>query len=163
MRQFDPEQALDKLSDRGELTATHLDELADRVAAFHQSIPALAPDSPLGEPSRLRQAMLDNFTTIRETIENSADRRQADVLQAWTESTFDQLEPHIHQRLEDGHVRECHGDLHLGNIAWFEDGITVLTASSSMKSFAGSIPPTIWPSCLWIWKAGATAAGPSGS
>jgi len=125
MRQFDPEQALDKLSDRGELTATHLDELADRVAAFHQSIPALAPDSPLGEPSRLRQAMLDNFTTIRETIENSSDRRQADVLQAWTESTFDQLEPHIHQRLEDGHVRECHGDLHLGNIAWFEDGITV--------------------------------------
>ncbi|TDT44599.1 hypothetical protein DES49_0712 [Halospina denitrificans] len=135
MRQFDPEQALDKLSDRGELTVAHLDALADRVAAFHQSVPALDPDNPMGDPARLRQAMLDNFTTIRETTDSSADRRQADVLQAWTESTFEQLEPRIQQRLEDGHVRECHGDLHLGNIAWFEDRITVFDCIEFNETF----------------------------
>ena len=135
MRQFDPEQALDRLSERGELSKAHLDELADRVAAFHQSVPALPQDSPMGDPSRLRQAMLDNFTTIRESITDSADRHQADSLQAWTESTFDQLEPCIHQRLADGHVRECHGDLHLGNIAWFEDRITVFDCIEFNEAF----------------------------
>lgn len=135
MRQFDPEQALDRLSERNELTSAHLDELADRVAAFHQSIPSLAPDSQLGGPERLKQAMMDNFSTILDTIANSAERRQADSLRAWTESTFTQLEPQLQDRLEQGHVRECHGDLHLGNIAWFENRITVFDCIEFNEEF----------------------------
>lgn len=135
MRQFDPDQALDRLSDRGELTAEHLDELAERIAAFHQSVPALDADSPLGAPSRLREAMLDNFTTVLDTIDDGKDRRQAESLRAWTESTFDQLEPTLHQRLEQGQIRECHGDLHLGNIAWFEGRITVFDCIEFNEAF----------------------------
>lgn len=125
MRQFDPEQTLDHLCDRDELTSAHLDELASRIARFHQSVPALEPGHPMGDPAHLRQAMRDNFSAVRESLRDEADRRQADALETWWESTFEQLEPRLAQRLDNGSVRECHGDLHLGNIAWFEERITV--------------------------------------
>ena len=125
MRQFDPEQTLDRLSDRNELTAEHLDELARRVAAFHEEVPALAPDSPLGDPDELRSAMMDNITTALDYLADGADRRQAQSLLEWTRDTFEQQRERIQRRLTEGRVRECHGDLHLGNIALFEGRITV--------------------------------------
>lgn len=125
MRQFDPEQTLDRLCDRGELTPEHLDELAGRVAAFHETVPALPPDSPLGDPEALKEAMTDNLTTALEKLEDTADRQQAQALLEWTRDTFEQQRERIQRRLSEGHVRECHGDLHLGNIALFEGRITV--------------------------------------
>ena len=125
MRQFDPEKTLDRLSERGELTPEHLDELAQRVATFHETVPALAPDSPLGDPDDLREAMVANITTALEYLEDNADRRQAQALLEWTQDTFEQQRERIQRRLAEGRVRECHGDLHLGNIALFEGRITV--------------------------------------
>ena len=125
MRQFNPDCTLDRLSERDELTPEQLDELAERIAAFHRSVPALPMDSPLADPAALRQAMLDNFVSIAQNIDDQADRRRCDSLRDWTESCFAQLEPRIRYRLETGLFRECHGDLHLGNIAWFEGRITV--------------------------------------
>ncbi|MGM0449922.1 MAG: AAA family ATPase [Pseudomonadota bacterium] len=125
MRQFDPEQTLDRLSDRNELTADHLDELAQRVAAFHEDVPALEPDSPLGDPNDLKEAMVDNITTALEYLEDAPDRQQARALLEWTRDTFEQQRERIQRRLAEGRIRECHGDLHLGNIALFEGRITV--------------------------------------
>ncbi|XOZ33225.1 AAA family ATPase [Halomonadaceae bacterium KBTZ08] len=125
MRQFDPEQTLDQLSERGELTAEHLDELAERVAGFHESIPSLAPDSPMGQPDVLKEAMEANFTTALDRLDDPSDRKQAQALLEWTRDTFEQQRERIQQRLANGRVRECHGDLHLGNIALFEGRITV--------------------------------------
>ena len=125
MRQFDPNRTLDKLCERDELTKEQLDELAERVADFHQSVPALSPEDPLADLSNLRQAMLDNFSTILEKVENDSERNRCASLRGWTESWFDQLEPRIRQRLDAGLFRECHGDLHLGNIASFEGRVTV--------------------------------------
>lgn len=125
MRQFDPEQALDQLSERGELVPDHLDELAERVATFHDSIPVLSAESPMGEPDVLKAAMVDNITTALNHLEGTHDRQQAQALLDWTRDTFEQQRERIQQRLADGRVRECHGDLHLGNIAVFEGRITV--------------------------------------
>jgi len=135
MRQFDPGQTLDKLCDRDELTPEQLDELARRVARFHQSVPPLAPDSPMGDPALLREAMLDNFTAVEERLEKPEDIQQAEWLRAWSESNFDQCQPLLGKRRANGMVRECHGDLHLGNIVWYQGAITVFDCIEFNESF----------------------------
>jgi len=135
MRQFDPAQTLDKLCDRDELTPEQLDELARRMARFHQSVPVLAPDSPLGDPRRLQQAMADNFTSIEARLENPEDTRQAEQLRAWSEVTLEQWQPLLRKRLQNGKVRECHGDLHLGNIVWYQGAITVFDCIEFNEGF----------------------------
>lgn len=125
MRQFDPEQTLDRLSERNELTPEQLDELAERVASFHDSVPSLSPDSPMANTDDLRDAMVDNVTTALEHLQEAGDRQQAQALLEWIRDTFEQQRERLQQRLADGRIRECHGDLHLGNIALFQGRITV--------------------------------------
>lgn len=135
MHQFDPDQTLDKLCDRHELTGAQLDELACQIAEFHRSVPALPPDSPLGDLALLRQAMIDNFVTIEAYLDNPDDIEQAERLKAWSESKFDQQQPLLSKRVKDGMVRECHGDLHLGNVVWYQGAITVFDCIEFNESF----------------------------
>jgi len=43
-----------------------------------------------------------------------------DALQAWSQAEAERLAAHFAARKTNGCIRECHGDLHLGNIAWVE-------------------------------------------
>src|SRR5690606_914562 len=45
------------------------------------------------------------------------DRARLQALWQWTERGFEQLRDLFGARKRDGSVRECHGDLHLGNVA----------------------------------------------
>ncbi|NNM31338.1 MAG: AAA family ATPase, partial [Akkermansiaceae bacterium] len=43
-------------------------------------------------------------------------------IDAWTRAAEDRLAVGFAARREEGFIRECHGDLHLRNIAWLDDG-----------------------------------------
>jgi len=44
-----------------------------------------------------------------------------DTLESWSEAEGKRLAARFAQRKQSGCIRECHGDLHLGNIAWVDD------------------------------------------
>ena len=119
MRRFPKAAQLDQLLADGHLEGAHIDALAARIAAFHQRLPPAPVDSPYGRPSDLLQAARDNFTALRE---GASPRRRArlDRLAAWTEAEYRRCRALLVRRRIDGRVRECHGDLHLGNIVWLD-------------------------------------------
>ncbi|MCH4562552.1 AAA family ATPase [Halomonas sp. EGI 63088] len=123
MHQFDTAQMLDALHDAGRLQASHLDELADQIADFHARLPATHDE--LGTPARVRADAEENFQQIRPLLETATQRDQLGRLAAWNQETFERLAPHLARRHRDGHVRECHGDLHLSNITLYRDRVTV--------------------------------------
>lgn len=125
MRQFGQEHLFDRLQEQGKLTPEPLTDLARQVAAFHEQLPPVPDDKPLGTPEAVFAAMQENFDQIRPMIDDSDLLMQLDNLQAWTESTFERHRELIARRRDSGMVRECHGDLHLANITRFEDAVTV--------------------------------------
>lgn len=125
MRQFDQNQLFDRLQENGDLAPELLTSLARQVAAFHQQLPPVAEDKPLGTPEAVFAAMQENFDQIRPLISDTDLLAQLDNLQAWTESTFERHRDLIAKRRANGLVRECHGDLHLANITRFEGQVTV--------------------------------------
>ena len=125
MRQFGQEHLFDRLQEQGKLTPEPLTDLARQVAAFHEQLPPVPDDKPLGTPEAVFAAMQENFDQIRPMIDDSHLLMQLDNLQAWTESTFERHRELIALRRASGMVRECHGDLHLANITRFEDAVTV--------------------------------------
>jgi predicted kinase len=76
-------------------------------------------------PAVVRADAEENFEQIRPLLESSVQRAQLDRLAAWSRETFERLETHLAQRHQDGHIRECHGDLHLGNITLYLGRVTV--------------------------------------
>lgn len=135
MRQFDPEATLDRLSERDQLTVSQMDELADLIADFHRSAPALEADQPLASLQAIREPMLENFPQIREHLSDRHQLIQLEHLEAWTTSTLERLAPVLEERARHQRIRECHGDLHLGNIAWFEDRVTIFDCIEFNESF----------------------------
>ncbi|MDG9884027.1 AAA family ATPase [Pseudomonas sp. GD04058] len=125
MRQFPQEQMLSTLQANGELTAAHIDQMARQIAEFHLQAPRVAVEHPLGTPESVMAPVEQNFEQIRPFLSDKADLQQLDALQAWARSNFDRLHPLLEARKAQGFIRECHGDIHLGN-ATVIDGKVVI-------------------------------------
>jgi aminoglycoside phosphotransferase family enzyme/predicted kinase len=125
MRQFPQSQLLDAVQARGELSVEHIDALAAQIANFHQQTPRVAAEHALCNAVAIAAPMRQNFEQIRPMLSDTADLQQLDALEAWTESNFARLEPLLNQRAANGSVRECHGDIHLGNATLLEGRVVL--------------------------------------
>lgn len=120
MRRFAQEDLLSSRIDRGELQPAHIDRLARHVAAFHAAAAVAAADSPWGSPALVREAVAHNFDDVQAVVANTPLAAALQAVQHWSESKGGQLAALMAQRREQGWVRECHGDLHLGNLVLIE-------------------------------------------
>lgn len=126
MRQFPADATLDRLDAQGRMSAHQVEAIAATLACFHLDGCARATaDSPWGGPEKVWQPVAQNFLQIAPRLDEPADRRQLDALQRWSEAEHARLAPLMSARRRDGFVRECHGDLHLGNLAWMDDRLLV--------------------------------------
>lgn len=125
MRQFPQGQMLSTLQANGELNAGHIDQMARQIAEFHLQAPKVPVDHPLGTPEAVMAPVEQNFEQIRPFLTDKADLQQLDALQAWARSSFERLHGLLEARKANGFIRECHGDIHLGN-ATLIDGKVVI-------------------------------------
>lgn len=126
MNQFDRRNELDKMLEEGQLSAFHVDNLTDIIYRFHNSVSNTPPSGILGSPATIAQYALDNFTRIEAVTSDDQDYQPIlERLRDWTKSTFTRLSPRFQQRREQGFVRECHGDLHLGNMAMHDNKLLI--------------------------------------
>lgn len=117
MRAFDTGDLWGRLAARGRLRATDVDALAQRLARFHAEAAVASPSGPLGTVAQLREVRQGALRSLRDACRDAAERSGVDRLARWQTQALDRLAPLLQQRLQEGRVRECHGDLHLGNIA----------------------------------------------
>ncbi len=115
MRQFDHSRQLDLLLDKHQIALSQIDELAEHIADFHQRVAIADQHSRYGSPEVLLKPCLENLAVI-------SPGDDAKQLLNWTNNTWEKLKPIFKQRKKNRHVRECHGDLHLGNIAIVSQG-----------------------------------------
>ncbi len=115
----------DALLSRRELTPALVDRIAERVAEFHLGIPGASDESPFGRPDAVLFPMQQNFDQIRPLLGDPGMLQRLDPLERWTRDTFERLRSTLQARRDGGHIRECHGDMHLGNIALVADELVI--------------------------------------
>ena len=125
MRRFSQEALLNRMLAAGRLENRHMDALARRLATFHHTI-AADPTASFGTPERVRGPMLDDFTHARPLLTDPTDLDILAAVERWTLATTQRLWPRLAERKAGGWIRECHGDLHLGNLVLTDtDQITI--------------------------------------
>ena len=110
---------LDAVADAGNLSPKLLDQLADAVARFHQS---LVPDSRHPVVAAMRKVIDGNMDSA---LDAGLPERAVRTWQSRTMAALDRIAPWLEQRSRDGFVRRAHGDLHLANLCLW-DGKPVL-------------------------------------
>ena len=121
MRAFPQEAQLDRVLALEGLQPVQMDILARWIADFHALAEVAKGDSNFGDPDIIFQPIEENFKQLRQHITDVKILRTLAELEQWSEATFKILHPVFCQRKIDGFVRECHGDMHLQNIAWQDD------------------------------------------
>ena len=117
MRAFPAHATLDR---EARLTGAQIDAIADTVARFHAGIEAAPDDSPYGSAEAVMYPVRENFRQIRGLKPEPETVDLLNRIEAWSEQEGSRLADHFAARKAGGWVRECHGDLHLGNIAWVD-------------------------------------------
>jgi aminoglycoside phosphotransferase family enzyme/predicted kinase len=113
MRRFSNAHLLDNLAAQGRLTSRHIDHLAATLARFHAGLPPAEPESRYGTPEAIAAPVRHNFQQVAALLDASDALNN---LQLASEQEYIRCLPLFEQRRRDGFIRECHGDLHLGNI-----------------------------------------------
>lgn len=120
MRRFEQALRLDEQLAAGLLSVTDMKELGRNIADRHAA--ADLPDRSDRERlvEQAKHFVRENFDHLEGVIAGD----DFTFLRNWTERKLEKLDGALWRRFDDGFVRDCHGDLHLGNLVRLPDGIT---------------------------------------
>jgi aminoglycoside phosphotransferase family enzyme/predicted kinase len=124
MRQFDAGEELPALIARGAVDAEALAGLGAALAHLHASAPPAPATADWGDPARVHRTTLANFDELRVLPEFTARESALAALEAGLETKYAAQHEVLRQRRSAGFIRECHGDLHCGNVVRWEGVLT---------------------------------------
>ena len=117
MLEFPQAALLDQRLFAGALLPAEIDALAERIAEVHTQIARTGPGDDYGLPAAVWAPMAQNFAQLHQGPNTPIDIALLDTLESWSRDEYARLKTLLAARQSNGFVRECHGDLHLGNIA----------------------------------------------
>lgn len=121
MKQFDPESLLLNRMQGVSGQDSFFQTLGYSLARFHSSAAVSGVDEDFGEPESVCFPVEENFRQIKPRLSAQTDKDRLEKIKAWSLEQGERLRPVFETRKQLGMVRECHGDLHLANIALIDD------------------------------------------
>ncbi|MEG4235430.1 AAA family ATPase [Microcoleus sp. Pol11C3] len=123
MREFPQDSLLLSLLERGLLTEQLMAELGREVANFHSTAISNSYIRTFGEVSQIRTAIDNNYRISQKYIGGPQTQAQFQETKDYTEAFFAENQELFNIRIANNKICECHGDLHLRNIALWQDKI----------------------------------------
>ena len=125
MSQFDRSFELDRLLAAGELSPERVREISRIVSDFHRTAPAADESSSFGTPDVLLVPMVENLDRTEGLLHSPEECEAIEAIRSWTVAEHRRLSPVLLERKARGFVRECHGDMHTGNMVVWEGKVTI--------------------------------------
>jgi aminoglycoside phosphotransferase family enzyme/predicted kinase len=116
MRSFSQDALWSERIGQGVISPADIDDLAQRLAAFHRDAAASAQGSPWCRPDMLERTASEVFSGLASLAPDDAARSEIADLRESLNRQAGKLRPVFMERKLAGSVRECHGDLHCANV-----------------------------------------------
>jgi aminoglycoside phosphotransferase family enzyme/predicted kinase len=116
MRRLPDDRSAEALLRQDALTPEHLTRLAGRLASFFA---AAAPAPAAGAVERIRENVVENFGQVARFVGRFVSPATFDAVQAWQLGFLERRSTRFRERVEEGRIREGHGDLRLEHV-YFE-------------------------------------------
>ncbi len=135
MRRLPEGQMLDQVLGRGEIDNQRIGALAELLADFHRTAPTGPGVDEYGTPDAVALNVRDNFDQTRDftstlgATARSGARTLSPILHTFLSRRAEAFLTSEHgllsDRVDNGRIRDGHGDLHAGNICLTDEGIVV--------------------------------------
>lgn len=121
MREFPQNALFSQLFDRGALTNDIMKALGKEIARIHLQS-SKAPEN-YGSINLIRQTGIENYQESLPFIGDIITRQSLQNIRNYIESFIASHKEIFSQRIDDNKISDCHGDLHLNNLCYFNDKI----------------------------------------
>jgi aminoglycoside phosphotransferase family enzyme/predicted kinase len=138
MPEFSQEDLLIEMFASGRLTADHVRQIGEQLAAFHQQAITNDHINTFGTAAAVRSVANDNYASTEKYVGIAQTAEQLAQTRAYTEKFFAENVDLFSDRIVKGKVRECHGDVHLKNICLYQDKIQIFDCIEFNEPFRNS-------------------------
>ncbi|NQE33947.1 AAA family ATPase [Microcoleus asticus] len=135
MREFPQDSLLLSLLEHGLLTEQLMADLGREVAKFHSMTISNSYIRTFGEVSQIRKAIDNNYLISQKYIGGPQTQVQFQETKDYTDEFFEKNQELFNRRIANNKIRECHGDLHLRNIALWQDKILLFDCIEFNEDF----------------------------
>ncbi|MBD3210208.1 hypothetical protein GF318_02400 [Candidatus Micrarchaeota archaeon] len=115
MKRMPKNRTMDMLLAQDEITKQHIEEIAGIVAKFHKNIQVIS-GKKYGSPEVVK-SQIDDLAGFRSVVQQSAGLgTRVDFIVEKSDEFIRERKGSFEKRQREGHIRDCHGDLHSANI-----------------------------------------------
>ena len=123
MKQFSPENELSCLIENPIDLTKPFHKFCIALAVFHEGVGVADQKSCFSNGANISSRNIQNFESIDLDSITPGEVETLAHLKKWTLISLQNNNDTFIKRLEGGRVRECHGDLHLGNLVYIDSEI----------------------------------------
>lgn len=121
MRRIPDEKLMKSVFDKSELTMDHLKRIARVLSRFHLDTLRTPEIDQFGKPESFKVNTDENFEQVEKYIGISIKENEFKNLKRWTEDFYNKNSVIFYNRVGEGRIRDCHGDLHMEHVCFTED------------------------------------------
>ena len=116
MKRMPADRMMSLMLERGEVSEVMIDAIAERVAQFHGEAERGGGIALFGTVEALSANWLENLRQTEAYIGRTITADEHAAITAWAFRLLDQQSALFRERVKNGYIRECDGDLHSENI-----------------------------------------------
>ncbi len=124
MKELPPDCTMDRWLERGTLQPAHLKRVAQKIARFHLAASKSPEIAVFGELGTIRHNVEENFTQTEKYADVTLPAASFAEIRSQTERFMKTHADFFQERITDGRIGDCHGDLHLQHVC-LEDGVFI--------------------------------------
>jgi len=125
MRRIPEESLMKSLFHKGALTERHLEETADLLSGFHANAERSADIDHFGRWETFKVNTDENFAQTREFVGRTISPEHHELIKGWTEAFYSENAALFEERIRQGRIRDCHGDLHMEHICFLNPAAAI--------------------------------------
>jgi len=124
MRRLPKEGMMDVLLVRNRVSAEMVTRVAQKLVEFHQKAETNATISTFGDIETIRVNTEENFDQTEKSIGRAISQEKYERIKSYTRRFIESNASLFRQRIAEGKIRDCHGDLHAAHVC-FTNGICI--------------------------------------
>jgi aminoglycoside phosphotransferase family enzyme/predicted kinase len=116
MKRLPSNRMLDRLVDNGTISVEDIRIIARKISLFHSGALTSPHVSEFGSIDKIQFNWRENFEQTLQFRTSTLPLAISESIRRYVESFIDSHRTLFNERVENGYIRECDGDIHLGNI-----------------------------------------------
>jgi len=116
MKRIPSDRLMKSLFEAGKITSEHLRKIAGVLSEFHINARTSDEIAQFAEPEKFKINTDENFQQVESNIGLTISEQQFRDIQAYTNDFYGTHRDLFFKRIENGRIRDCHGDLHMEHV-----------------------------------------------